>query len=238
MNRHITLFLVVLSVLLVSSVMAIKCQNIRGGDWANKSYYESQNRDLIKQMGDKRIKVVFIGNSITKDWVMKSPDFFSTHNYVGRGIGGQVTEQLLERFHNDVISLRPLVVVINGGINDIAENKGPYKEADTFDNIKQMAHKAHASGIKVILTSVLPVNKIHWREIENTHQKIISLNDKISDYARLNNIPYVDYHSRMINKEGGLTSMYTTDGVHLTLSGYRIMQDLIQTAIDEFHLDD
>ena len=112
--------------------------------------------------GEKR--VVFIGNSITDGWPNAHPDFFKSNNYVGRGISGQTSPQLLSRFRQDVINLKPVAVLINIGTNDVAQNTGPYNEEFTLGNIMSMAELADANGIKVILSSVTPAGEYPWRK--------------------------------------------------------------------------
>lgn len=178
------------------------------------------------------IKVVFIGNSITEGWVGASPVFFSSNSFVGRGISGQVTAQFLLRFQNDVIKLKPLAVVINGGVNDIAENGGQYNQEFTLNSIKSMAEIAKANGIKVILSSILPADKFRWRsEIQDVVKKIDTLNLLIKEYAEINSFAYIDYNSVMRNDIGGMQSMYSDDGVHPTKAGYEIMEIVAKPII-------
>jgi len=202
-------------------------------DWPNIKRYAESNKKLLED-DNMKIDVVFIGNSITQGWVSNSPDFFTDNSYVGRGIGGQTTPQFLARFREDVINLKPKAVVINGGINDIAENTGPYNIDFTFGNIMSMAELAKANNIKVILTSVLPASHIPWKDsITNTPEKVIALNEKIKDYATTNNIPYVDYFSQLANPENGMIAEYTRDGVHVTGKGYAIMEKMIKDTLDD-----
>ncbi|NDW10822.1 GDSL-type esterase/lipase family protein [Dysgonomonas sp. 520] len=202
-------------------------------DWANIKRYSEQNEEFSKK-SDMNIRAVFLGNSITEGWVKSNPDFFSSNSYVGRGISGQTTSQFLLRFRNDVVNLNPEIVVINGGINDIAENAGSYDHHFTLNNIKSMADIAVANGIKVILTSTLPAARIHWRTtVSNTPEKVAALNMDIRAFAKDNNMDYVDYYSAMVDANGGMKPEYTTDGVHVTGEGYKMMERLIKEAIDK-----
>ncbi len=161
-------------------------------------HYEKDNKERIEKNMEKP-KAVFIGNSITMFWLGSNPAFFESNNYVNRGVGGQSTSQMLLRFRKEVIELNPEFVVINGGINDIAENVGPYKEDFTFGNIVSMAELARANNIHVILTSVLPADRFSWNpEVKNIPEKISSLNTRIEEYAGKNDMVYVDYYSEMI----------------------------------------
>ena len=129
-------------------------------DWANKARYAQSNIELSQVVDSARI--VMMGNSITEYWEELHPGFFVENHLVGRGIGGQVSSQMLARFRQDVINLKPRAVVINCGTNDIAENNGPYDEDITMDNIMSMTELALAHGIQVVLSSVLPTDRFVW----------------------------------------------------------------------------
>lgn len=181
--------------------------------------------------GEKR--VVFIGNSITDGWPNAHPDFFKSNNYVGRGISGQTSPQLLSRFRQDVINLKPVAVLINIGTNDVAQNTGPYNEEFTLGNIMSMAELADANGIKVILSSVTPAGEYPWRkEIKDVPQKIMSLNAKIKAYAKEKGFSYIDYFSVMCDENNALKSNLGSDGVHPNEEGYKIMEATAKKVID------
>jgi lysophospholipase L1-like esterase len=179
-------------------------------------------------------RVVFIGNSITQGWADTRPEFFGPNNYIGRGIGGQTSSQLLSRFRQDVIDLKPVAVVINIGTNDIAENTGAYDLEFTLGNIKSMAELAKANGIKVILSSVLPVYEYPWRkEIQNVPDKIEALNAGIKKYAEKNKFVYIDYYAVMHDENRALTAGYGSDGVHPNDEGYAVMEKAVKEVIDK-----
>jgi lysophospholipase L1-like esterase len=201
--------------------------------WASLSRYAQANADW-KASGQLRPTAVFIGNSITQGWYESRPDFFTANNFAGRGISGQTTPQFLSRFRADVIALNPQIVVINGGINDMAENTGPYDPDFTFGNIESMAELAHANGIAVVLTSVLPAGHIPWRtEIAGTPEKILALNARIKACAESKGFTYVDYYTPMVDAQRAMAAPYTSDGVHVTDAGYQLMEAIVKGAIDE-----
>ena len=203
-------------------------------EWANYKRYEKANNELpVPNKKEKR--VVFLGNSITEGWVNIHPEFFTENGYIGRGISGQTSYQFLLRFRNDVINLKPKLVIINAGTNDVAENTGPFDLEKTFGNIASMAEMAKANKIKVILTSVLPASEFKWnKKITDSSERIEALNAKIKEYAEANKIPYVDYYTPMASgPERSLNPDYSKDGVHPTLEGYLVMEALIQPAIDK-----
>lgn len=203
-------------------------------DWANIAKYNSSNNELIKEItAGKKPRVVFLGNSITEGWVNAMPDFFSKNNFIGRGISGQTSAQLLLRFRNDVIYLKPAVLVINIGINDIALNAGSYSEDFTVGNIASMIEIAQANRIRVILASVLPASTIPWRaEVKNVANQVISLNKNLKILSEKYKVRYLDYHSKLKNDENGLSVQFAEDGVHPTLACYKIMADLAKEEIN------
>jgi lysophospholipase L1-like esterase len=219
---------------LFAGLTVVRAQNNEHNElWARLSFYATGNAQLRKDATP--IKAAFMGNSITQMWADMRPDFFKNNNYVGRGIGGQTTPQMLSRFRADIVALKPQVVVINGGINDIATNSGTYDFEFTFGSIQSMAEIAHANGIKVILTSVLPASGIPWRkEISAVPEKIDQLNVALKTYCAAKGFTYVDYYSQLVNKDGakGMSEQYTTDGVHVTAAGYEIMEKIVKQAID------
>lgn len=202
--------------------------------FANFKRYDKANKELPAP-AKKEKRVVFLGNSITEGWVSIHPEFFKENGYIGRGIGGQTSYQFLLRFRNDVINLKPKLVIINAGTNDAAENTGPFDLDITFGNIASMAELAKANGIKVILTSVLPSSGFRWnKKVTDAADRIEALNAKIKEYAKANKIPYVDYYTPMVSgAERALNPAYSNDGVHPTLEGYLVMEALIKPAIEK-----
>jgi lysophospholipase L1-like esterase len=201
-------------------------------DWADLSHYRNENTKIgLPVSGENRI--VFMGNSITEGWGRICPDFFSGKPYVNRGISGQTTPQMLVRFRPDVINLKPAVVVILAGTNDIAGNTGPSTLEMIEDNIVSMADLAKANGIRVILSSVLPAYDYPWRPGVNPAEKIAALNEWIKSYADKNGIIYLDYYSSMVDERKGLKAEFTADGVHPNEAGYKVMAPLAETAIAE-----
>jgi len=199
-------------------------------DWPNLEKYAEADEELgIPSAGEKR--VVFMGNSITESWGIIDSSFFKDNGYIDRGISGQTSSQMLLRFRQDVINLKPAVVVILAGTNDIAENTGPISLRDILGNIISMTQLAEASNIKVILCSVLPAYDFPWHRGLKPADKIIKLNSMIKSYCDEKNIPYVDYYSKMVDEEKGLDKKYTNDGVHPTLAGYKVMDPLIDKEI-------
>ncbi len=194
-------------------------------DFANFGRYQKQNQEVISK--NIAPNSVLMGDSITEGWFATDPEFFTKNNFVGRGIGGQVTSQMLLRFREDVIKLKPKCVIILAGTNDIAENQGPISLDKVFGNIVSMSELAKANNIKVVLCSVLPASDFPWRKGKEPAEKVIALNKMIKDYALKNKITYVDYHSVLKDEKNGLPKETAEDGIHPTKLGYEKMESIL-----------
>ena len=201
-------------------------------DWANLQRYREANSKLSPPVKNEN-RVVFLGNSITEGWAPHFATMFPGKPYIGRGIGGQTTPQMLVRFRQDVIDLKPTVVVILAGTNDIAGNTGPSTIEMIENNLASMAELAKANGIRVVLSSVLPVYDYPWKPGLEPAPKIIALNKWMKEYARDHGAVYLDYHSAMADARGGMRGELANDGVHPNEAGYRIMAPLAEQAIQK-----
>lgn len=198
-------------------------------DWAQFGRYAEANKSV-----ETPTRVVFMGNSITDGWWNTDSLFFKNNRYIGRGIGGQTTAQMLVRFRADVIDLQPKAVVILAGTNDIAQNNGYIAPENILGNIISMAELAKANNIDVVLCSILPAYEYGWRKGLEPADKIIALNKMIKEYADRHNLTYVDYHSALKDARNGLPEKYSKDGVHPTMEGYKIMERLISEALEKY----
>ncbi|MBP1637406.1 MAG: lipolytic protein family [Bacteroidetes bacterium] len=201
-------------------------------DWANLQFYQTQN-DTVLSLSIPKNRVVFMGNSITQGWKEAHPDFFKTNPYLDRGISGQTTPQMLVRFRQDVIALKPKVVVILAGTNDIAGNTGPSTLEMIMDNIASMAELAKANGIQPILCSILPAYDYPWKKGMEPNIKIPKINELIKSYAKMKNFIYMDYFTPMAEPTNAMKAEYTYDGVHCTSKGYDVMEAMIVPAINK-----
>ena len=220
---------ILLLILIFTSLKTFPQKEKQPMDWPNLKKYAQENQELANISSKGRI--VWMGDSITEMWKTTDPEFFQNPLYVNRGIGGQTTSQMLLRFRQDVINLKPEAVVILAGINDIAQNTGPISIENILGNIISMVELAKANQIKVVISSVLPANKFPWRPDILPADKVIELNKLLQHYCKKNNIIYVDYYSKMTNAQKGLEVEIANDGVHPTLSGYQIMKPLVLEAI-------
>jgi lysophospholipase L1-like esterase len=198
-------------------------------DWPQLSHYRDENASLpVAGPG----RVVFFGDSITDAWAHRDGNsFFPGRPYINRGISGQTTPQLLTRFQQDVVTLKPAVVVILAGINDIAGNTGESTVPMMEDNLKSMVQIAHANGIRVVLSSILPAISFPWRKGISPGDQIRELNAWMQVYARTHSCVYLDYYTAMADKDGGMRPGLSKDNVHPTPAGYAIMAPLAEKAI-------
>jgi len=199
-------------------------------EWAKLSKYrEADQRLAPPARGEHR--VVFMGDSITEFWSKLDPEFFAEKPYINRGISGQTTSQMLVRFRQDVLTLQPEVVVILGGVNDIAENGGPTTLGAVEDNLQSMVELAEAHHIRVVLSSVLPAKDFPWHPGLQPADKIFALNAWIAQYCARAGLVFLDYYPAMSDGARGLFGPYSEDGIHPNGAGYAVMDALAEKAI-------
>ncbi len=199
-------------------------------DWAALTKYQKEN-ELLPPPSRKEKRVVFLGSSIFEFWKQKDPEYFNNNSYLDRGISGQISPQLLIRFRQDVINLKPKVVIILAGSNDISGNTGHVTNEKIMNNIKSMAELARLHHIKVILCKYLPVYQYPWNKSIEPAEIIVSLNEMIAAYANEKNYTVLDYWTPLVDERKGQRPELTVDGVHPNLAGYKIMEGVTDAAI-------
>jgi lysophospholipase L1-like esterase len=220
---------------LAAALRAVANNDARLRDWPQIARYREANRVVTSS------DVVFMGDSITDAWPQpRFGAFFPGKNYVGRGISGQTTPQMLIRMRPDVIALKPKVVVILGGTNDIAGNTGPMTDEQIEGNLASMAELATANGIKVVLSSITPVSNYHVpnpNAVPQTTQRplvrVRAINDWVRQYAAAHRHQYLDYFPAMIDEKGMLKAELSGDDLHPNAAGYAIMAPLAEAAIQK-----
>lgn len=188
--------------------------------------YDSLN-EIDKLRYSEGLEAVFMGNSITEGWVQQRPEFFTENNFLGRGISGQTTDQMLLRFRPDVIDLNPKRVVILAGTNDIAENNGKVNISAISGYVESMVELANSNEIEVFIVSVLPAEIYPWRTHLKPNIQIPKLNTLLQNMAEKHKVEYVDIFTEMTNERMGLDENYAYDGVHPTLEGYLKMESIL-----------
>ena len=198
-------------------------------DWAQLDRYRADNASLPPVApGEQR--VIFYGDSITDAWG-HGADFFPGKPYVNRGISGQTTPQMLVRFQQDVVHLKPAVVVILAGTNDIAGNTGPETPDMIEDNFVSMADIARQNGIKLVIASILPAIAYPWKPGVEPAPQIRALNQWLKDFCSKDGDVYLDYYTALTDADGGMGPGLSKDGVHPAAKGYAIMAPLAEKAI-------
>ncbi len=198
-------------------------------DFGGFCKYEAANLALRQ---DTANRVIYFGDSITEMWGKNIPGLDQTDT-INRGYSGQTTSQMRVRFRADVIKLKPRIVHIMAGTNDIAGNTGPTTLERIKDNIRSMCEDAQMHGIRVVIGSVLPAKVFSWRPGMKPAENIRLFNQWLKTYAQNSGFTYADYYSAMVDSEGGLPASSSTDGVHPTPVGYAIMQPIAIQAINE-----
>jgi len=197
-------------------------------DWAWLGRYRDDNAKL--SASGARVDAVFLGDSITQGWVDADPDFFAKGN-VGRGISAQTTPQLLVRMHADVVALKPRVVHIMAGTNDIAHNTGPMSAQDSKNNVMAMCEIALAHRIRVVLGSVPTASKYWWKPEAKPREEAGELNTWLRAYAQEIGAKYADYASAFADAQGNVKLELAKDEVHPTAAGYAVMRPIAEAAI-------
>ncbi len=218
----------------VVSAKEISAMEAKLADWPQLARYREANATLAPvAQGEQR--VVFYGDSITDGWGRRpdTGDFFPGKPYVNRGISGQTTPQMVVRFRQDVINLRPAAVVILAGTNDVAGNTGPMTPEMTEDNFRSMIDLAKANGIRVIVASITPAADYPWRKGLAPGPKIRALNNWLQGYCVNHSVTYLDYYTALAGEDGGMKEGTSFDGVHPNAKGYAIMAPLAQASIDK-----
>ena len=201
-------------------------------DWPALARYHDDNTK-VGQPAKNDQRVVFMGDSITELWGRDPEQFFPGKPYVNRGIGGQTTPQMVLRFQQDVVDMKPRAVVINGGTNDIAGNTGPSTLKMIEDNLKSMTEIAQANGIRVVLASVTPAYDYPWRRGLEPAEKVVELNDWMKDFCLKAGCVYADYFTPMADEKHGMKEGLSVDGIHPTPAGYKIMSPIADKAIQD-----
>lgn len=199
-------------------------------DWAQRARYRDANAALAQRPADPA-RIVFMGDSITEGWAAQADGPFASPQALNRGISGQTTAQMLVRFRADVLALKPRVVVLLAGTNDLAGNTGPVTVDEVAGNIRSMLQLARAEGVAVVLCAVLPVKRYSWAPAVQPVPLVAALNRQLQALAQEFGAAWVDYYAALADADGGLPAAYSGDGVHPNAAGYAVMRRLVEPAI-------
>jgi lysophospholipase L1-like esterase len=202
-------------------------------DWSDLSRYQSDNATLGPPTREES-RVIFFGSSTTDNWGRKFDSvFFPGKPYINRGISGETSSQMLLRFQQDVVDLKPAAVVFLGGTNDVAGNSGAMSLEMTENNIRAMTAMAEASGIKMILASQLPVIAFPWNKCVYPKSNLLALTAWEKDFAKVKHLGFVDYYSVLVGADGNFRPGLSVDGVHPNKKAYEMMAPLVEAVIHE-----
>ncbi len=201
-------------------------------DWNQLGRYHADNAALAAQPPDTR-RVVFLGDSITDLWNLAQS--FPGKPYINRGISGQTTSQMLVRLYPDVLDLKPAVMVLLAGTNDIARNTGPETLQMIAENIQAITELAQAHGIKVILCSLTPVSDYTRRKqtVQRPPPDILRLNSWLREYAEKGRVGFANYYSALVDDRGMLKEGFSEDGLHPNAKGYELLAPVAEAAIEK-----
>jgi lysophospholipase L1-like esterase len=196
-------------------------------DFGGLKRYAQENAALPAPPANR---VIFLGDSITEFWGKKSP-FFPGESYLNRGIAGQTTAQMLIRFRQDVIDLKPAAVIIQGGLADIAGFTGPSSLVEIENNLRSMAELASFNHISPILVGEPPPADYPGRTGPAPVTQIVALNNWVARYCASSQFTYLDYYSALVGSNGQMKAGVSDDGVHPNEKGYAILKPLVEKAI-------
>ena len=201
----------------------------QAADWPNLCRYKAANAALAR---GPQPRAVFMGDSITDNWVRGDPALFA-NGIVGRGIGGQTSPQMLARFRQDVVALRPRVVHIMAGTNDVAGNTGPTTLEDYQHNMLAMIDLARANDISLVIAAIPPSRRLFWRGDLDPRPQIREMNEWLRGLAFSRGLTFVDYGMVLADPDGGMRADLGNDGVHPNRLGYARMRPLAERAVAE-----
>ena len=203
-------------------------------DWGGLDFYGRENAKLPPP-GPRENRIVFIGDSITALWDFA--EYFPGKPYINRGIAAQTTSQILLRFHQDALNLKPKIVIVLAGTNDIAGNTGPMTLDQIENNYASMTELARSSGVKIVFASVLPIHNYtkasHQYFAKRQPDSIIALNHWLESYCDVNGIVFIDLYSALVDDKGMFKLSLSEDGLHPDAAGYKVLSPLVEAAIQK-----
>lgn len=223
--------------ILASALLVLFCLTAVAQDYFNLSRFADADAALAAKPAKSR--VIFMGNSITDNWIKFHHEFFDKYGFIARGISGQTTPQMLVRFRADIIDAGATTVVILAGANDIAGNTGPSTPEMILNNTKGMCDIARSAGVRVVLCSLLPAHRFYWKGGQDKHPEIVipQYNEMLKAYAEAEKITYVDFFPLLVDDDpenlNGLPKKYSKDGVHPTRAGYEVMEAELLKALQK-----
>ncbi len=216
--KFISKYIIVITLLCVLLIISIVFNLIQ------YSKYDSSNN--MKN-------IVFFGDSITEQY--KLDKFFHEPYIINKGVGGDKTEDLLERIEKDVYQYNPSDVIILVGINDILHD---INDDDILLNIETIVNdiKLNRPAANIFVESIYPINEklINENKEHKVYNKNIkSINKEIKQMCLQNGVTYINVFDSLTDEEGNLKRLYTKEGLHLTNLGYLRVTSVLQEYINK-----
>ena len=217
--KFISKYIIVITLLCVLLIISIVFNLIQ------YSKYDSSNN--MKN-------IVFFGDSITEQY--KLDKFFHEPYIINKGVGGDKTEDLLERIEKDVYQYNPSDVIILVGINDILHD---INDDDILLNIETIVNdiKLNRPAANIFVESIYPINEKlinENKEYKVYNKNIKSINKEIKQMCLQNGVTYINVFDSLTDEEGNLKKLYTKEGLHLTNLGYLRVTSVLQEYIKKW----
>jgi lysophospholipase L1-like esterase len=216
------------------ALLDAKEAQLRNPDRDNLKRYAEANEKLGAP-SPQNPRVVFLGDSITDGWRLNEY-YGRERDFINRGIGGQISSEMLGRMQADVIDLKPRIVLVLAGINDLGRGVAV---STIENNLTMIADLAEAHHIEPMFASLLPVSDYHKdvnpqyaRTAHLAPAKILEVNGWLKSFCEQRHFPYVDYYSALVDQAGFLPADLADDGLHPNGKGYRLMAPVALAAID------
>jgi len=205
--------------------------NSAAADFAQLARYQAADR-AIQSNPSQPVRVVFLGDSILERWGRDAGVWFTEPGWLNRGIGGQTTGQMLLRERNDVLALHPRAVVLEGGSNDMRLGFLPQAIRDNFATMGELAQAHH---IKVFVATMTPVcDCVRPLTGLRTVDRIAQLNGMLKALCREHHWTLIDLNPVLADAHGLMRGEFTSDGVHPTGEGYKLLADVIVRALKRY----
>lgn len=201
------------------------------------TFNHSKVKVVNKEKKEKVVNVIddnylFLGDSITDYYDLNK--YYEGMNVVNSGISGNTTGDILADMNNRVYKYNPSKVFLLIGTNDIQRK---ISEDEIISNIEEIIEKIkdNRSYAKIYLQSIYPVDEEKDGAQDRENSKIKSVNKKLEDYCKDNDVTYIDLFSKLIDNESSdvkIDEDYSDDGLHLTSEGYEVVTEELKKYMD------
>ncbi|MBC2665059.1 GDSL family lipase [Novosphingobium flavum] len=217
------------------AVLTLAGRRIETSDWDDLCIYQAENAAIAARGAWPR--AVFMGDSITQYWGFDDPALFGANalggDVLNRGVSGQNSAQVLVRLMPDALALRPKILHLMVGVNDVIGKRGPSRPEDYRNNIRAMVTLAQAQGIVVIIGLIPPANGDGSDDRARTVPRIRALNGWLAAFAAERGLVVADYYTPLAARDGSLRAAFSDDGLHPNHAGFARMAPVARAALAE-----